>query len=996
MKTKLTLLIATFVALIGASAANATTTNFISSGTFTWTAPAGVTAVTVQTWGGGGKGGTRTNQYTGGGGGGGAYSMKNSVSVTPGTGYTVVVGAGATNTAAGGDSYFINTSTVLAKGGSSVANNTVTGAAGGATASGIGDTKYSGGTGANANNTSGTTYGGGGGSSAGTATNGNTATSATGATAPTGGGDGGDGFSTASTTGDGSAGSAPGGGGGGGKDFTGGTGNGGAGADGQVVITYKLPATVTLSGLTQTYTGSALTPTATTVPAGLTIVWTSAPQTAAGTYAVTATINDPDYSGSASGGFVIQKATPTVSTWPTAGGIGLGQALSASTLSGGSASVAGAVAFASPSTVPSAAGTYTAAVTFTPTDTTDYNTVSGTANVAVSAWKYRKIITIDHTKVANTDQTNFPVLINLASDADLKNNAQSNGNDIRFTASDGTTVLSYERELYTSSTGAMVAWVKVPVLSHTTDTVLYMYYGNRSASDQQNKTNVWDANYQGVWHLNQTPSSTKPDMLDSTAGANNGTSQGSTFPTQVAGQIDGSLTFASASSNYISTANSFALTTNNSETVQVWIKTTTTLSNKVVGFEEAQTGTGATYADRQIYLDATGKARFGAWDTSGNNADMAVSTNKVNDGSWHSLVGVRDNSTSKAYLYVDGVLQATTNSTSGQSYTGYWRIGSYHITASQWFGANGYFSGSVDEVRVSQNARSADWIATEYKNESTSSSFYSVGTAIPNTTTTVSSTANPALPGASVAFTATVSSSAGPPTGTVQFKTNGTAFGDPAALSSGTAVSTTVTTLPHGSNAITAEYSGDVNFVVSTGAVSQVINLPPWPGMQYLATTVSAPLSASASTLASLNYDPDGDTLTIIAVSGTSTNGPSGNVTLSGGNVNYTPATGYVGADQFTYTVSDGYGGTATCTNKVTVRLGGATSAFNYISDSSGNVNLRGYGIPGKSYDVQRSGDPGFSSYTVIATVTAASGSGLILYRDTGAPSPSYYRFAVH
>ena len=80
----------------------------------------------------------------------------------------------------------------------------------------------------------------------------------------------------------------------------------------------------------------------------------------------------------------------------------------------------------------------------------------------------------------------------------------------------------------------------------------------------------------------------------------------------------------------------------------------------------------------------------------------------------------------------------------------------------------------------------------------------------------------------------------------------------------------------------------------------------------------------------------------------------------------------------------------------VTVRLStGATSAFNYISGSSGIVNLRGYGIPGNSYDVQRSGGPGFSSYSVLATVQALS-SGVILYTDTGAPSPSFYRFAVH
>jgi len=77
-------------------------------------------------------------------------------------------------------------------------------------------------------------------------------------------------------------------------------------------VINKATTTVTLSGLTQTYTGSALTPTATTIPAGLAIVWTGAPQTNVGSYPVTAAINDPNYQGSASGTFVINKATAKV------------------------------------------------------------------------------------------------------------------------------------------------------------------------------------------------------------------------------------------------------------------------------------------------------------------------------------------------------------------------------------------------------------------------------------------------------------------------------------------------------------------------------------------------------------------------------------------------------------------------------------------------------------------------------------------------------------
>jgi len=74
----------------------------------------------------------------------------------------------------------------------------------------------------------------------------------------------------------------------------------------------KGTAAVTLSNLTQTYTGSPLTPTLTTTPSGLATTLTGAPDTNAGTYAVAATVNDSNYAGSAIGSFVINKAAATL------------------------------------------------------------------------------------------------------------------------------------------------------------------------------------------------------------------------------------------------------------------------------------------------------------------------------------------------------------------------------------------------------------------------------------------------------------------------------------------------------------------------------------------------------------------------------------------------------------------------------------------------------------------------------------------------------------
>jgi hypothetical protein len=117
-----------------------------------------------------------------------------------------------------------------------------------------------------------------------------------------------------------------------------------------------------------------------------------------------------------------------------------------------------------------------------------------------STWLYRKAITINHTKVPS-DQTDFPVLISIT-DPSLQANAQPLGQDIVFTKADGTTKLPHEIESFDATgSGKLVAWVKIPSLSSTADTTIYMYYGNPSAPSQQDVANVWDSNFKTVYHL---------------------------------------------------------------------------------------------------------------------------------------------------------------------------------------------------------------------------------------------------------------------------------------------------------------------------------------------------------------------------------------------------------------------------------------------------------------------------------------------------------------
>lgn len=215
--------------LLGSVAHGATD---IFSTTGSWVAPAGVTSVEVECWGGGGNGSTRSTSGFGGGGGGGAYAKTNAVTVVPTTSYSLTVGAAAA------DSWFSTTGVAptatsegcLADGGTSVANNTATGQAGGTTANSIGDTEYAGGTGGNGSSAGG--GGGGGGGTTAAGGNGGDGTAGTGGSKL--GGKGGTGPSVNSGGGGGDIR----GGGGAGSRRTSGTQTGGPGGQGEVRVRY--------------------------------------------------------------------------------------------------------------------------------------------------------------------------------------------------------------------------------------------------------------------------------------------------------------------------------------------------------------------------------------------------------------------------------------------------------------------------------------------------------------------------------------------------------------------------------------------------------------------------------------------------------------------------------------------------------------------------------------------------------------------------------------
>jgi hypothetical protein len=107
------------------------------------------------------------------------------------------------------------------------------------------------------------------------------------------------------------------------------------------------------------------------------------------------------------------------------------------------------------------------------------------------------------------------------------------------------------------------------------------------------------------------------------------------------------------------------------------------------------------------------------------------------------------------------------------------------------------------------------------------------------TTTAVTSSVNPSDFSQSVTFTATVTSGAGTPTGSVQFKDNGTNLGTAVTLNGSGVATVSTSSLSVGSHTITAEYAGAANFGASTGTLTggQVVRPVPTLSINDVSTT---------------------------------------------------------------------------------------------------------------------------------------------------------------
>lgn len=259
----------------------------------------------------------------------------------------------------------------------------------------------------------------------------------------------------------------------------------------------------------------------------------------------------------------------------------------------------------------------------------------------------------------------------------------------------------------------------------------------------------------------------------------------------------------------------------------------------------------------------------------------------------------------------------------------------------------------------------------------------------------LTSSANPALPGANVTFTETLAAVApggGFPDGTVNFKVDGNVVGS-GTLSGGVA-SFSTSSLAAGSHTVTAEYAGSLDFVGTTNDLGapQIINTPPVAGNVTIQRYPTGGTKIQLATLLASDTDADGNPLTITGVSSNSANG--GTITVFSGWVIYTPAPGFTNEDSFTYTVQDSFGATAVGTVTVAIISDNSPSSNLTITSLGNNMyQIDGNGIPGVSYHLQYSDSPAPFSWLDLPDASfTASDVGQFQYIDTTTNDMRFYR----
>jgi hypothetical protein len=320
-------------------------------------------------------------------------------------------------------------------------------------------------------------------------------------------------------------------------------------------------------------------------------------------------------------------------------------------------------------------------------------------------WSHSRTLSLNTTATGADVAVNimqFPLLVRLTRVNFNFGEASADGADLRFAKPDGR-FLPYEIERFDSASQMAEVWVTVDtVRGNDSAQSFIMYYGNPQVPGGSESAAVFDtaAGFQGVWHMNENPEAGANAIKDRTVNVHHGTANGSMSGSDaVSGMIGKALSFngqdAYVSAGVLNLTGSYALS--------CWVNSNDLGSARRFIWKEFS---------YTLWYDAIGAGirvehftNAGIWrgiyEDSGHLWPLST-------GVWYYLVGTYDGD--KIRYYVNGIAKDSTQT-----------IGVNPNSSDQILSLGGrpgeLVSGTMDEVRIENIARSSDWIKLCYMNQ---------------------------------------------------------------------------------------------------------------------------------------------------------------------------------------------------------------------------------------------------------------------------------------
>jgi hypothetical protein len=336
---------------------------------------------------------------------------------------------------------------------------------------------------------------------------------------------------------------------------------------------------------------------------------------------------------------------------------------------------------------------------------------------------------VDHTKCGASDSTDFPVGI-IVTDARFKSVGNgghvqsSSGFDLRpYADTSATTAYTFELVSYDPTTGRIEMWVKVPTLSHTVDTPIYLFYGDAGITTDGSSTSTWNSAYKGVWHFGTASSLS---LADSTSHGNTITNNGATATT---GKVGGGAAFVGASSQSASMPIDF--TGSPLVAMSFWLNQASFNNSDLMALEftaNTNTVTGGFFADPNSGAPFSGSASVAGKGSGAFSSAKGYTRPATGWSHWHLQLDISDGTNTVHALYINGTPLTAGSSVNNPG--GGNGVSSTLYLASR-AGTSFFSTCSLDELRAYGGVTPpADWVTSEYNNQSSPSTFTPTGTEV--------------------------------------------------------------------------------------------------------------------------------------------------------------------------------------------------------------------------------------------------------------------------